>query len=58
MKFIGELADAARKFFYNSIKIKLLLAPSDQYFMKFVPPFRYMSHQLMESCRFSRGQIG
>jgi len=58
VKFIGKLADAARKFFYNSIKIKLPLAPSDHYFMKFAPPFRYMSLQLMESCRFSRGQIG
>ena len=57
VKFIGELADAARKFFYNLIKIKLLLALSDQYFMKFAPPFRYIALQLMESCRFSWGQI-
>ena len=58
MKFIGELEDAARDYFYNLIKIKLLLAPSDQYFMKFVPPFRYTTLQLMETSRFSRGQIG
>lgn len=57
MKFIGELADAARNFFYNLIKIKLLLALSDQYFMKFVPPFRYTTLQLMDTFRFSRGQI-